>query len=150
MNLDYSQHYAKFHPDDPAHRHGLRLLHQRLLGPLLPAEPGAPILDVGCGRGYAMQDVAALGYTAVSGIDIDPGQVEFARQAGLAVARVEDSAAFLATQPGAYAAVLLMDVLEHVPRPAQPALLRAAAHSLRPGGRLICTVPNAGSAIASF
>jgi SAM-dependent methyltransferase len=57
---------------------------------------------------------------------------------------------FLAGKPDTYAVILLMDVLEHVPRAAQPDFLRAIARSLRPGGRLICTVPNAGSAIGSF
>ena len=70
MPLDYSQHYAKFHPDDPAHRRGLTLLHHRMLAPHLPADRAAPILDVGCGAGYALEDVRALGYTHLRGIDL--------------------------------------------------------------------------------
>lgn len=150
MTLDYSRLYARYHPDDPAHRNGLRLLHQRMLGPHLPAEPLAPILDVGCGRGYALQDLAGLGYTNLQGIDSDAGQAAYGRQQGLAVTHVVQTESFLAGKPGAYAVILLMDVLEHVPRAAQPGFLRAIAHSLRPGGRLICTVPNAGSAIGSY
>ena len=150
MTLDYSRLYAKFHPDEPGHRHGLTLLHQRMLGPHLPVDRGAAILDVGCGRGYALQDLAALGYTRLTGIDPDAGQVAFARGLQLDVAQVEDTAAFLAARPDTYAVILLMDVLEHVPRAAQPGLLRAIARSLRPGGRLICSVPNAASAIGSF
>jgi 2-polyprenyl-3-methyl-5-hydroxy-6-metoxy-1,4-benzoquinol methylase len=148
--MDYASQYARFHPDDPRHRHGMTLLHQRMLGPYLPADRAAPILDVGCGRGYALQDLQALGCTNVIGIDPDAGQVDFARQLGLAVTREGDTAGFLAGKPGAYAAILLMDVLEHVPRADQPAFLRAIAGSLRPGGRLICSVPNAGSAIGSY
>ena len=150
MTLDYAAQYAKFHPDDHAHRHGLTLFHQRMLGPLLPADRAAPILDVGCGRGYALQDVQALGYTNLSGIDVDAGQVEFACAQGLAVTREADSAEFLAARPGAYAVILLMDVLEHLPRADQPGFLRAISGALRPGGRLICSVPNAASAIASY
>ena len=150
MTLDYSRLYAKFHPDEPGHRHGLALLHQRMLGPHLPVERSAAILDVGCGRGYALQDLAALGYTRLAGIDPDAGQVAFARGLQLDVAQVEDTVAFLTARPEAYAVILLMDVLEHLPRDAQPGLLRAIARSLQPGGRLICSVPNAGSAIASF
>lgn len=150
MTLDYSRFYAKYHPDDPAHRNGLRLLHERMIGPHLPVDRSAPIMDIGCGRGYALQDLAGLGYTNLQGIDTDPGQAAFAREQGLAVQQVAQTEAFLATKPGTYAVILLMDVLEHVPRDAQPGFLRAAAASLRPGGRLICSVPNAASAIASF
>ncbi len=148
--MDYSQQYAKFHPADPEHRHGLFLLHQRMLGQHLPMERDAPILDVGCGRGYALEDVRALGYTRLSGIDIDPGQVAFARQQGLDVTLVESAEKFLADQGGTYAAILLLDVLEHLPREKQQSFLQAIALSLRPDGCLICTVPNAGSSIGGF
>ncbi|HEY8994559.1 MAG TPA: class I SAM-dependent methyltransferase [Lacunisphaera sp.] len=121
-----------------------------MLGPHLPAERDAPILDVGCGRGYALQDLASLGYVNLQGIDTDAGQAAFARAQQLKVSHVAQTEAFLADKPAAYAVILLMDVLEHVPREAQSGFLDAIARSLRPGGRLICTVPNAGSAIASF
>jgi SAM-dependent methyltransferase len=150
MTLDYSRFYARYHPDDAAHRNGLRLLHHRMLSPHLPVDRSAPILDVGCGRGYALQDLAALGYSHLHGIDADANQTAFAREQGLTVEHVENTETFLANQPGKYAVILLMDVLEHVPRAAQPAFLRAIAGSLRPGGRLICTVPNAASAIGSY
>lgn len=148
--LDYSRFYATFHPDDPRHRHGLFLLNKRMFGPHLPADTTAPILDVGCGRGYALQDLATLGYTNLHGIDVDAGQVAFARAQGLDVALAADSIEYLAGKPGVYAVILLMDVLEHLPRDAQPDLLRAIARSLRPGGRLVCSVPNAASAIAGY
>ncbi len=150
MTLDYSRFYARYHPEDPAHRNGLRLLHQRMFGPLLPEDRSAPILDVGCGRGYALQDLAALGYKNLQGVDTDANQAAFARAQQLDVTHAESTESFLASHTGAYAVVLLMDVLEHVPRENQPGFLMAVARSLRPGGRLICTVPNAASAIASY
>jgi SAM-dependent methyltransferase len=150
MTLDYAQHYAKFHTDDPRHRNGLSLLHRRLLGPHLPVERDAPILDVGCGRGYALQDMRALGYTRTSGIDLDTGQVAFARGLGLDAVQVGSTEEFLADKISTYAVIVLMDVLEHVPRENQQHFLQAIARSLRPGGRLICTVPNAGSSIEGF
>jgi SAM-dependent methyltransferase len=148
--MDYAAQYAKFHPEDPAHRHGLRRLHWRMLGPLLPAAKDAPILDVGCGRGYALEDIRALGYSNLAGVDTDAGQVAFARGLGLTVEQPEDTIAFLRARPGACAAILLMDVLEHVPREKQADFLRVIALALRPGGRVVLTVPNAASAIASF
>jgi SAM-dependent methyltransferase len=121
-----------------------------MLAPFLPVDRSAPLLDIGCGRGYAMADLAALGCTALSGIDRDAGQVAFARALKLEVVQVDDPVPYLTARPAAYATILLMDVLEHLPREAHPGLLRAIAGSLRPGGRLICSVPNAASAIASF
>ena len=150
MSLDYSQHYAKFHPDDSGHRHGLFLLHERMLGPYLPADRNAPILDVGCGRGYALMNLAALGYKNLHGIDADAGQVAFAQAQDLTVTQPADTTEYLEQRPGAYTTILLMDVLEHLPREAQPGLLRAIVRCLQPGGRLICTVPNAASAVASY
>lgn len=150
MTLDYSRFYARYHPDDAAHRNGLRQLHHRMLRPHLPADRSAAILDVGCGRGYALQDLAVLGYTNLRGIDSDAHQATFAREQGLVVQHVENTGDFLAAHSGKFAVILLMDVLEHVPRDAQPAFLRALAGGLRPGGRMICTVPNAASAIGSY
>lgn len=150
MMADYSKYYAKFHPDDAGHRTGLRALHHRLLSPHLPADRSAPILDVGCGRGYAIEDVQALGYAYVSGIDPDRGQATYAQGRGLAVEHATRTEEFLEARGESYAAILLMDVLEHIPREAQPDFLRAVCRSLRPGGRLICTVPNAASAIAAY
>lgn len=150
MTGDYSQQYARFHPDDPGHRNGLTLLHRRMLQPHLPADRRVPILDVGCGRGYALEDLRDLGYTHLAGIDPDPGQVAHALARGLDVQQVGPTEEFLASKRGQYAAILLMDVLEHVPRDRQPGFLRVIGESLRPGGRLICTVPNAASGIAAY
>lgn len=116
----------------------------------MPEDCTVPILDVGCGRGYALQDLASLGYMNLQGIDRDAAQVAFARAQGLDVVQAADSIEHLAAKPGVYAVILLMDVLEHVPRETQPDLLRSIARSLRPGGRLVCSVPNAASAIASY
>lgn len=150
MRVDYAKYYAKFHPADAGHRSGLRTLHRRLLLPLLPTDLSAPILDVGCGRGYAMEDVRELGYACVSGIDSDRGQANYAQGRGLDVKHEERTEEFLAARAGSYAVILLMDVLEHVRREAQPDFLRAVCRSLRPRGRLICTVPNAAAGIAAY
>lgn len=150
MALNYSRLYARFNPDDPAHRHGLALLYRRMLLPHLPAELSTPILDVGCGQGYALHTLRILGYQQLQGIDTDAGQVEAAQAQDLAVTQVHDTAAYLSEHPGTFGLILLMDVLEHVPREKQPDFLRAIAGALRPGGRLLCTVPNAASAIASY
>jgi SAM-dependent methyltransferase len=149
MPPDYSQFYAKFHPADPRHRHGLTLLHQRMLGPHLPADRSAPILDVGCGAGYALEDLRAMGYTNLRGIDLNPMLAAAAKAKGLDVTIVESTEAYLDAHAETYATILLMDVLEHVRREAQAGFLASLARRLRAGGRLICCVPNASSDIGS-
>ena len=150
MNWDYARHYSRFHPDTPDHDVSLQVILRRWLGPHLPADRAANVLDVGCGRGYALMLLRDLGYKQIAGIDPDAGQVDFAQGRGLAVSQASDSAGFLRARPASYDLVLLMDVLEHLPDATQCDLLTAIRESLRPGGRLICTVPNAASAVASY
>lgn len=49
-----------------------------LLGRLLGTRSGASVLDVGCGSGYFSRRFARDG-CAVTGVDLDPAMVEFAR-----------------------------------------------------------------------
>lgn len=150
MNWDYSRHYARFHPETPEHDASLRALLLRWLGPHLPPNRNARILDVGCGRGYALSALKHLGYEHLSGIDIDAGQVRFAQKLGHHVVQVENSTDYLNTHCAEYDLVLLMDVLEHLPTESQCTLLNAIRESLREAGSLLCTVPNAASPLASY
>ena len=61
-----------------------------------------------------------------------------------------DTAAWLRARPDRFAAILLLDVLEHVPRAAQFDLLAALHQALRPDGKLICSVPNANSTLGTL
>ncbi len=149
MSEDYARHYARFHPDTPEHDAHLRALLLRWLEPHLPADRTAAIMDVGCGRGYALSLLRELGYTQLSGVDSDAGQVDFARQRGLPVIHAADTSAHLRGAGACHDLILLMDVLEHIAPAAQAEFLDALAGSLRPGGRLIITVPNAASPLAA-
>lgn len=150
MSHHYARHYARFHPDTPAHDAYMRALLSRWIGAHLPEDRSAAILDVGCGRGYALGLLRATGFTRAAGIDPDPGQVEFARGRGLGASVEPDTPAFLRAHPSQYDLVLLMDVLEHVPTPQQVPLLEAIRQALKPGGRIICTVPNALSPLGHY
>ncbi|HEX2861967.1 MAG TPA: class I SAM-dependent methyltransferase [Lacunisphaera sp.] len=150
MTHDYAQHYARFHPDTPEHDANLRALLRRWLEPHLPADRGIVILDVGCGRGYALAFLRDLGYTALTGVDSDPGQVEFARSRNLPVTLVENTPELLRAHAARYDLILLMDVLEHIPVAQQTEFLSAVTGALRPGGKIIVTVPNASSPLGSY
>jgi 2-polyprenyl-3-methyl-5-hydroxy-6-metoxy-1,4-benzoquinol methylase len=104
----------------------------------LRARPGAHALDVGCGSGRVLRNLAALGWDA-RGIDFDPAAVEACRAQGL---RADigglDEQGFA---PESFDALTASHVLEHLPEPA--AFLRACARVLAPGGTLVVVTPNA-------
>lgn len=94
-------------------------------------------LEVGCGPGFLLRDMARLGWD-VSGLEISEFAARYARERlGLRVDVGPLDAPTLPEQ--SLDAVFMGDVLEHLPRP-RAAL--AAVHAwLRPGGLLCVAVP---------
>ncbi|HEY2037696.1 MAG TPA: bifunctional 2-polyprenyl-6-hydroxyphenol methylase/3-demethylubiquinol 3-O-methyltransferase UbiG [Steroidobacteraceae bacterium] len=105
---------------------------------------GARALDVGCGGGLLSEALSRHGAT-VTGIDLAPGMVEVARlhaaEEGLRldyrVAAAEELAADLA---GSFDVITCMEMLEHVPQPAQ--MLATLATLVRPGGAVFVSTLN--------
>lgn len=149
MTTDYSIHYQRFHDDSESHAIEMAQWLGIYLRDDLPVDRSAPALDVGCGFGFALRALKAARFADVRGIEISPQQAETARRSGCEVAVVSDTAGYLRENRGRYGTILLLDVLEHVPPPAQIDLARAIREALRPGGRLILTVPNANSLLAA-
>jgi len=123
--------------------------HQRILKPHLPLNPDSAVLDVGCGMGFALESLRQLGYRHLEGFDTDKNQVALAQKGGLPVVWAENPLSFLAERAGSKDLILCLDVLEHVPKTGQLAFASAIRQALKPGGRVILTVPNASSALAS-
>ena len=105
----------------------------------LPAIPGGRLLDVGCGSGAFLVQMAALGWRA-QGIDPDPVAVASAREAGLNVMQGTLDDLDLDEHAGAFDAVTLSHVIEHLHDPADD--LRRIQRLLRPGGLLWIATPN--------
>lgn len=105
-------------------------------------EPGAALLDIGCGSGWTSLFLAERGY-AVTGYDLVPANVELCRtraerwrsQATFEVADMEE------LPPGEPAdAALILEALHHSTR--QRAVLASVARRLRPGGWLLIGEPS--------
>ncbi|HEX2514863.1 MAG TPA: class I SAM-dependent methyltransferase [Chloroflexota bacterium] len=101
------------------------------------------VLDVGCVFGFGSAALArGVPGRWVAGIEPDR---EYARQARRSYAWlpvVQADGAGLPVRQGAAGAVVLLDVLEHVADPG--AVLAEARRALRPGGRLVLSVPYRG------
>ena len=147
--MDYSRYYLRFHDDTPQHRLNRIAHYRRILTPHLPEKKDAQFLDVGCGMGFAMHALLDMGYTEVTGVDCDETQFMFCKNGGLNVTLSKDTVGFLETRTSTYECVLCLDVIEHIPVGAQLSFVAAVLSSLQPGGKLICTVPNANSAVAA-
>jgi 2-polyprenyl-6-hydroxyphenyl methylase/3-demethylubiquinone-9 3-methyltransferase len=104
---------------------------------------GLTVLDIGCGGGLVAEPLARLG-AEVTGIDPAPENIEaakaHARGARLEIAYRAETAEALAASGARFDAVLLLEVVEHVPD--VPALLKAVAPLVKPGGMMIVSTLN--------
>lgn len=116
---------------------------------LLPTPVPGGVLDFGCGWGYMLEALQQRG-VACQGIDIGAEQVAAARSFGLAADHVPDSTAWLRDQVAQgkrWAAIFLLDVIEHMPAPEQIELAGLLFEALAPGGHLILRNPNPDSLV---
>ena len=104
---------------------------------------GGRLVDLGCGTGELARGLAASGFR-VTGCDIAPQMLRRAvaadpdaRVGWLRLAPRWDTLPFGSASVDA---VVAASVLEYVPNPR--AVLRECARVLRPGGVLMCTIPN--------
>jgi len=75
----------------------------------------APILDLGCGDGRLLEYLSRRGFTNAQGVDVSAEQVAVARGRGVCVVHA-DIFEHLEHRQADYAAILAVDVFEHLAR----------------------------------
>lgn len=103
---------------------------------------GLDVLDLGCGNGSALTRFLAARGDRVLGIDTHAPSIDYARREfgaeGLTFRQIDCEA--LLAEALRFDAIICADVLEHLPDP--EAALGCVERLLRPGGRLVVTIPN--------
>lgn len=104
---------------------------------------GLSVLDIGCGGGLVCEPLTRLG-ASVTGIDPARETIEaasaHARASSLDIDYEAATAEDMVAKGNSYDAVLLLEVVEHVPD--VPAFLKTVAPLVRPGGIMILSTLN--------
>jgi SAM-dependent methyltransferase len=123
---------------------GQRATALRLLAEIERHAPRGRLLDLGCWTGFLLDEARLRGWSAV-GVEPSEFGSRFARERlGLDVITSDLFTAPL--EPGSFDAVVMGDVIEHLPDPG--AALDHIASLARPGAVLQLALPDAGSAVA--
>ncbi|MCB9378807.1 MAG: class I SAM-dependent methyltransferase, partial [Holophagales bacterium] len=105
-------------------------------------------VDLGCGRGEALELFARHGISA-RGVDSSASMVEECRRKGLTAEAGDLFEALAAVPEGSLGAVVSFHVIEHLPAESLDRLVRLAWGALAPGGVLILETPNPLSVVVA-
>jgi SAM-dependent methyltransferase len=108
---------------------------------------GAPVLDLGCGRGEFLSLLREAGIVA-RGVDVDADMVAYARGEGLEVEHIGAVEYLETLEDGSLGGIFAAQLLEHLPAPTVVRVLELAAEKLRPGALLVAETINPVSPIA--
>ena len=114
-------------------------------GALLPKEKNARILDVGCGNGDLVYWLQSKGYANAEGVDLSPEQAEEAASLGIKNIRHGEMKEALRQADRVYDAIVARDVLEHLTKEENVALVDLVFSALAPDGIFIAQSVNAES-----
>jgi len=102
------------------------------------------LLDLGCWVGFLLDEARARGWDPVTGVEPSKFASGYARDRLRLDVRTDDL--MTAEVPGRYQAVVLGDVIEHLPDPG--AALDRVSELLAPRGAVMLMLPDAGSRVA--
>ncbi len=134
---------AELAPEDLTGRATLALHEERYRFARSHLRPGRT-LDLACGVGYGCEILAERTDVRVVGVDVSEHAIAYARRHHPG-SRIEyrTSDAFSFTDPEGFDTIVSLETLEHVADPG--GLVSRFAAMLRPGGRLVASVPTTPS-----
>jgi 2-polyprenyl-3-methyl-5-hydroxy-6-metoxy-1,4-benzoquinol methylase len=100
------------------------------------------VLEVGCGRGAFVDRLCKEAKLEAQGIEINSSAVNYARQKGIPVSQINLNE-FSNKMANQFDAICAFQVLEHVSDPRF--FLESLTQLVKPGGKLIISVPNSES-----
>ena len=100
------------------------------------------VVELGCGSGDLAGLIHASGHR-VLGVDMNAGKIAAARRNYPGVDFVQADITAFTAPDASFDTAVLAEVLEHVPAPVGDRMLDRAWRLIRPGGRLIVSVPHA-------
>jgi len=136
---------------DPSSRRVIFKSFSRTLGPWLPLDKDALILDVACGEGALLAFLRDRGYTNLSGFDLSPENVAICQQRGLVFVGQYNALCLSEFQPSDEVdTIFCLDLIEHLEKEDAVPFLRQAYSRLKKGGALVLQTPNMGSVVGLF
>lgn len=108
-------------------------------------EKGAPVLDLGCGRGEFLELMKEASTPGI-GVDSNRNMVQKCREMGLDVSEGDLLEFLRAQKENSLAGIFCSQVVEHLPPDYLLKLIEAAHARLRPGAPLLLETVNIGSA----
>jgi len=109
---------------------------------------GAPVLDLGCGRGESLALLRDQGIPA-RGVDSSARMVALCRERGLDATEGDLFGTLAGVEEGSLGGVVSFHVIEHLPAGSLDRLVRLAYRALKPGGVLILETPSPLSLIVA-
>ncbi|MCR4333509.1 MAG: class I SAM-dependent methyltransferase [Patescibacteria group bacterium] len=114
------------------------LRNSTLIALVLPKVVGTTVLDIGCGSGFLLGELAKKG-KRVFGVEPNHELATLLRKRYPAISIAEKTVESLEEVPGVFDTITLLDVLEHVED--DVAALHKIYKKLVPGGQLVLVVP---------
>ncbi|MBU1671775.1 MAG: class I SAM-dependent methyltransferase [Actinobacteria bacterium] len=102
---------------------------------------GASTLDIGCGFGWFERYTLEHGATRAVGLELSEPLVERAGEEAPGAEFLHRDASGDLSDLGSFTVLCLFDVLEHLPKGSEVAVLRRLRAALEPGGRLLLSTP---------